>query len=102
MAKSKARQPQSIPSADGGTGREYLMARLARDRPDILERMKAGEFASVRAAAIEAGIIKPTCTVPLDPGKAATRLLRHFKGEDLVALATALANCAGYDLVPKE
>ncbi len=31
--------------------------RIARDRPDILERMKAGEFAYVRQAAIAAGII---------------------------------------------
>ncbi len=31
--------------------------RIARDRPDILERMKAGEFAFVRQAAIAAGII---------------------------------------------
>ncbi len=30
---------------------------FARDRPDILERMKAGEFAYVRQAAIAAGII---------------------------------------------
>lgn len=36
-----------------------LTARIARDRPDILERMKADEFPSVRAAAIEAGIITP-------------------------------------------
>lgn len=42
-----------------GTDPNYLTARIARDRPDILERMKAGEFKSVRAAAIEAGIVKP-------------------------------------------
>jgi len=41
-----------------GTNPEYLAARIARDRPDILERMKAGEYPSVRAAAIEAGIVK--------------------------------------------
>lgn len=41
-----------------GTDPEYLAAKIARDRPDILKRMKAGEFKSARAAAIEAGIIK--------------------------------------------
>jgi hypothetical protein len=47
-----------------GRGADYLTARIARDRPDVLERMKAGEFPSVRAAAIAAGIVKvPT---PLD------------------------------------
>ena len=39
------------------------MARIARDRPDILERMKAGEFTSVREAAREAGIIKDVSLV---------------------------------------
>jgi hypothetical protein len=35
----------------------YLTARIARDRPDVLARMRRGEFRSVRQAAIEAGII---------------------------------------------
>ncbi len=34
-----------------GTNPDYLTARIARDRPDILERMKAGEYKSVRSAA---------------------------------------------------
>jgi hypothetical protein len=42
----------------------YLTARIARDRPDILEEMKAGKYKSVRAAAKAAGIIKET--TPLD------------------------------------
>jgi len=37
----------------GSTNADYLTARIARDRPDILDRMKAGEFPSVRAAAME-------------------------------------------------
>lgn len=47
-----------ITSKQRGTDPDYLTARIARDRPDILERMKAGEFKSVREAAIAAGIIK--------------------------------------------
>ncbi len=42
----------------GSNNSEYLSARIARDRPDILNRMKAGEFPSVRQAAIAAGIVK--------------------------------------------
>jgi hypothetical protein len=42
----------------GTTGADYLTARIARDHPDILKRMKAGEFKSVRQAAIAAGIVK--------------------------------------------
>ena len=41
-----------------GNSREYLVRRIARDHPDILERMKKGEFEYVRQAAIAAGIVK--------------------------------------------
>ena len=53
--------------------------------------MKAGEFPSVRAAALEAGIVKPSFQCPADPVKAARRLRRHFKGERLAALLSELA-----------
>ncbi len=49
---------QSFPPA-GGNKSEYLTARIARDRPDIWERMKRGEFKSVAEAAREAGIFRP-------------------------------------------
>jgi hypothetical protein len=41
-----------------GNSAEYLTARVARDRPDILKRMQPGEFPSFRKAAIEAGIVR--------------------------------------------
>ncbi len=66
------------PSIIGGTSPEYLTARIARDRPDILERMKAGEYKSVRSAAIDAGIIDPDkskrYSLPTDPIAAARYL----------------------------
>ncbi len=37
----------------------YLVNRIARDRPDVLARMKAGEFETVRQAARAAGILAP-------------------------------------------
>ena len=49
--------------AQAGNRSDYLVARIARDRSDILERMKAGEFTSVREAAREAGIIKDVSLV---------------------------------------
>ena len=48
----------------GSTNAKRLTARIARDRPDILVRMKAGEFKSVRAAAREAGLVRDPS--PLD------------------------------------
>ncbi len=50
----------------GGENSEYLTARIARDNPEILERMKAGEFPSVRAAALEAGIVQRRVSVPIE------------------------------------
>ena len=41
-----------------GTSRSALLRRIVRRVPDILERVRCGEFKSVRLAAIEAGIIK--------------------------------------------
>jgi hypothetical protein len=49
--------------ARAGNRSDYLVSRIARDRPDLLERMKAGAFTSVREAAREAGIIKDVSLV---------------------------------------
>jgi hypothetical protein len=46
-----------FPSDKRGNSTDYLTRRIARDRPDILERLKSGEIESVRQAAIEAGIL---------------------------------------------
>jgi len=61
----------------GGTRAKYLAARIARDRPDILEEMKAGKYRSVRAAAIDAGIIK----VPTNIQNAQKAYLKLSKDE---------------------
>jgi len=55
---------------------ERILRRLARDAPDVLERVKSGEIKSARAAAIEAGIITPFPSIALkDPVHAAQRML---------------------------
>lgn len=74
---------------NNGTDSEYLTARIARDRPDILERMKAGEYRSVRSAAIDAGIIDPEKTkryqLPTDPTKAGKYLAERVDAEWMLA-----------------
>ncbi len=55
-----------------GNRSQYLVNRIARDRPDILERMKAGEFAYVRQAAIAAGIITAGGRLPGQPAAEAS------------------------------
>jgi hypothetical protein len=71
---------RNLESLDKGNNAAYLTARIARDRPDILEDMKQGKYKSVRAAAIDAGIIDPEKTkrhqLPTDP-TAAGRYLAY-------------------------
>lgn len=84
-----------------GETADYLTARIARDHPDILERMKAGEYTSVRRAALDAGIVKPRLSIPADPTGASRAILKRFQGDDLATLLRELANHAGFDLVPR-
>jgi hypothetical protein len=60
-----------------GNSPSYLAARIARDRPDILEGMKAGKYRSVRAAGIDAGIVK----VPPLIDRAKKAFLKLSRGE---------------------
>jgi len=46
-----------------GETADYLAARIKRDRPDIAARVEAGEYRSIRAAAIDAGIVKRPCPI---------------------------------------
>jgi hypothetical protein len=59
-----------------GNKTEYLAARIARDAPDVAEKMKAGEYPSVRAAARAAGLVKDP-----DPVKVAARALKKVPAE---------------------
>jgi hypothetical protein len=88
---SEARNQHSNGRLIYGEGsQEYLTARIARDRPDILERMKAGEFKSVRAAAMEAGIVKERVTFLKDPAHAAAAIKRHFSAAEVAAIKELL------------
>lgn len=85
-------------SSTYGETQAYLLRRLARDAPEILERVKAGEFRSARSAAIEAGIIKPVPTVRLtDAEKAAKAIVERagleFAAQLAAALTEALTDC---------
>lgn len=47
-----------------GTNRTYLLRRIERDHPDIFLRFHSGEFRSVRAAALAAGILRAKRKAP--------------------------------------
>ena len=65
----------------GGTGADYLAARIKRDHPQIAAGIAAGEYPSIRAAAIAAGIVKvPTALETLQRAwkKASSEEQRQF------------------------
>jgi hypothetical protein len=74
--------------AADGTSADYLTARIARDRPDILDDMKKGKYRSVRQAAIAAGIIHPRqrYSLPDDPQAAGRYLAQRVDKEWLLAM----------------
>ena len=84
----------SKPSSQG-TDPEYLAARIARDHPDIQARIGQGEFKSVRAAAVAAGIVKPrkqfTVGHSTDPRDFAVKLSDELDHDFLVQLVAALS-----------
>lgn len=82
--KSEGEKSTLQSNLDGqGNRASYLTRRIARDRPDVLERMKAGEFKSVRAAAKEAGIVKER--TPLEKAKAAFLMLGDDERREFMA-----------------
>ena len=77
-------------SIEGDRGADYLTARIARDRPDILERMKIGEYTSVRSAALEAGIVKPRVSVATNPESFARAALKYLDEDQVERLIELL------------
>lgn len=75
----------NIISKQQGTSAPYLAARLKRDFPEIAERLANGEFRSVRAAAIAAGII-----TPLTPLEQILKLLPKLSEDDRAELRRQL------------
>jgi len=76
--------------AKKGTSPEAALRRLRKDRPDVHQRVIAGEL-SPHAGMIEAGFRKRTAQIPIDPEKAAVTLARHFTPDELRVLVSALA-----------
>lgn len=72
-----------------GTSPGYSRARLKRDRPDLYEKVLAGEL-SANAAMIEAGFRRKTITVPTDVEGLARALHKHLTPEERAELARQL------------
>ena len=72
-----AARHDNVMSGQQGNSRDYLLGRIARDQPDLLNEIGHGKrFKSARAAAIEAGIITPFPSLQLkEPAPTAQKLL---------------------------
>lgn len=81
-------------AGDGGNSAAYLAARLKKEgREDLLQQIGPGKpYRSIRAAAIEAGIVKnvPTVRLVSDINVIAAKLCQHLTPEQRHALAEAL------------
>ncbi|WP_163697285.1 hypothetical protein [Adonisia turfae] len=82
-----------------GSDPEYLAQRIAEAAPEIHQKMLAGEYTSTRAAAIDAGIVKPRQTFSVGPtteasafaGQLFERLDQDFLVQVVAILNEALA-----------
>ena len=84
----------NVTFTDRGNAASYLLRRIARDNPELLDQIGPDkEFHSVRAAAIEAGIIKPVPTVRVtaDMAAVANKLCQHLTLEQRIELIDLLA-----------
>jgi hypothetical protein len=74
-------------------GRSYLLRRIARDQPELLDQIGPDKpHRSARAAAIAAGIIRPVPVVRLvaDPAKVAASIRRHLDQQQIASLVEEL------------
>lgn len=80
-------------------GAEYLAQRIAEAAPEIHQKMLAGEYTSTRAAAIDAGIVKPRQTFSVgattEPGAFAGQLFERLDQEFLVQVIAILNEALG-------
>jgi hypothetical protein len=77
IGNGRASSYDNIIATQLGTSRDYLLRRIARDQPTLLDEIGPDQrFKSARAAAIEAGIIIPFPSLQLkDPAPTAQKLL---------------------------
>jgi hypothetical protein len=76
----------------GGTSKDYLAAKIKRDRPDIAADVEAGKYPSIRAAALAAGIIKYRAVQinPDDPDQIMRQLEKHCSASVIEKLQALL------------
>lgn len=88
----RARKPPT------GHSVSYSIRRLKDNRPDLLDKVQSGEL-SYNAAMIEGGFKQREFSIPDQPEAAVRRIVKNFKGDDLIALVRGLAHAAGMEVL---
>jgi hypothetical protein len=81
----------NVNSAEGGNSASYLAARIKRDHREVWAGYMAGEYRSVRAAALAAGIVREP--LPLDHLR---RWWQRASAEERALFRAEIANGAGF------
>lgn len=92
-AEEQKAKPSERRNTSYGETQSYLLRRIARDQPELLDQIGPDKpHRSARAAAIAAGIIKPVPTIRLvdDLAKVAAALRKHLDPEQRRTLAETL------------
>jgi hypothetical protein len=72
-------QPERAAKAGVGRMTQQKLDALAKKRPDLLEAVRAG-IMSAHCAAVEAGIVKPTWSAPVDEDALERALAKRYPG----------------------
>jgi len=87
--KGDAETLYNIQGFPAGTSRDRALRQLREHRPDLHEKVLAGEL-SAHAAAVQAGFRKRTVTVPCEPEGFAKAITRHLNQDQIRELMDLL------------
>lgn len=95
LQRSGGRPAETVSDRHGsrpaGETSEAALRRLRKDRPDLHERVVAGEL-SPHAAAVTAGFRTPRFSIPVDPERAAPIIGRHLTRSEIARLIDLLSD----------
>lgn len=90
IGRGRARGNQITSTERRGDSRDYVIARLERDDPELAQQVKRGEITATAASRAK-GWKKPQITVT-SPESIARALRKHLDADDIAALVRLLTN----------
>jgi len=78
------RRSDNITPTSRGSDPDYLAARIKRDYPDIHERLLAGEYTTLHAAALDAGLTAKRRAINLESPASAARTIANAASREFI------------------